>query len=163
MSTDGTHVNKIARLIYKNITLILFLILPVRVTKVFLELSIALLITEVRGEKSVERCFNVDKFNRLLNTSYDKDILALPSYTLSWFWTERSLNDVLQLQEGNYTLKEALSNDTLLRHNSGKVANEIIDRLPYLLKFKLHLTNKKSKLNVRHNLVALFNQSLISV
>ena len=91
MSTDGTRVNRLVRTIYKNLTLMLFLVLPVKVTNVFLELSIALLITDVRGEKADERCFNMDKFNRLLNTTYNKNILALPSYTLSWFWSERSL------------------------------------------------------------------------
>lgn len=163
MSTDGSCVNKLARLVYKNITLLLFLVLPVKVAKVFLELSVALLINDVRGEKPVERCIDTDKFNRLLNASYDKDILALPSYTLSWFWTESSLNSVLQLQEGKYTLREALCNDSLLKHNLGTVANELLLRLPYLLKLKLHLTNKKAKIEVRHNLVSLLSQSLIPV
>lgn len=163
MSTDGACVNRLARIIYKNLTLMLFLVLPVKVTKVFLELSIALLITDVRGEKAVERCFDMDKFSRLLNTTYDKDILALPSYTLSWFWTERSLSSVVHLREGEFTLREALRDDQLLRHNLGTIANEIMVRLPYLIKLKLHLNDKRSRLHVRHNLVSLFNQGLVHV
>lgn len=163
MSTDGACVNRLARTIYKNLTLMLFLVLPVKVTKVFLELSIALLITNVRGEKAVERCFNMDKFNRLLNTTYDKDILALPSYTLSWFWSERSLNSIVHLREGEFTLREALRDDQLLRHNLGTVANEIMARLPFLIKFKLHLADKRARLHMRHNLVSLFNQGLVHV
>ena len=163
MSTDGACVNRLARTIYKNLTLLLFLVLPVKVTKVFLELSIALLITDVRGEKAVERCFNMDKFNRLLNTTYNKDILALPSYTLSWFWSERSLNSVVHLREGEFTLREALCDNQLLRHNLGTVTNEIMSRLPYLIKLKLHLADKRSRLHVRHNLMSLFNQGLTHV
>ena len=161
MSTDGARVNRLVRTIYKNLTLMLFLVLPVKVTKVFLELSIALLITDVRGEKAVERCFDMGKFNRLLNTTYDKDILALPSYTLSWFWSERSLNSIVHLREGEFTLREALRDDQLLRHNLGTVANEIMTHLPYLIKFKLHLTDKRTRLHMRHNLVSLFNQGLV--
>ena len=160
MSTDGACVNRLARTIYKNLTLMLFLVLPVKVTKVFLELSIALLITEVRGEKAAEQCFNIGKFNRLLNTAYDKDILALPSYTLSWFWSERSLNGVVHLREGDFTLREALSNDNLLRYNLGAVANEIMVRLPYILKVKLRLADKRARLHIRHNLVSLFNHGI---
>lgn len=163
MSTDGACVNRLARMFYKNLTLLLFLILPVKVTKVFLELSIALLITNVRGEKTVERCFNVDKFSLLLNTTYNKDILALPSYTLSWFWTDQCLGSVVHLQEGDFTLREALRDEKLLKHNLGTVANEILIKLPYLIKLKLHLADKKARLNVRHSLVSLFNHGLVNV
>lgn len=160
MSTDGACVNRLARMFYKNLTLILFLVLPVKVTRVFLELSIALLVTDVRGKGTVDRCFNMDKFSRLLNSTYDKDILALPSYTLSWFWSESSLNSVVHLREGDYSLREALSDDTLLRRNIGTVANEIMARLPYLVKLKLKLSKKRSRLTIRHDLVSLFNNGL---
>ena len=161
MSTDGACVNRLARMFYKNLTMMLFLILPMRVTKVFLELSIALLVVDIRGEKAVDKCFDMDKFNRLLNISYNKDILALPSYTLSWFWSDSSLDSVVRLQEGDFTLREALRNNTLLHHNLGTISNAIISRLPYLIKLKLGLSKKRYRLSVKHDLVSLFNHGLV--
>lgn len=152
--------NKFIRSLYKNLTLILFLILPVKVTKIFLELSIAVLITDLRGEQSLEKCFNVDNFSKLLNTTYDKDILALPTYTLSWFWTDESLSKTINLQEGRFSIKETLQRNDLLKHNLGTVTNSIMAQLPYLMKVKLGLKDNRARLSVRHELMAVLNQGL---
>lgn len=160
MGKEGCNVNKFIRSFYKNLTLLIFLILPVKVTKVFLELSIAVLITDVRGENCLDRCFNTDKFSELLHTSYNKDILALPTYTLSWFWTEDSLNEMVKIKDGEVTIKEALGSNEVLRHNLGAVTNRIIDQLPYLMKLKLRLNDRRARLSIRHELMSMLNQGL---
>lgn len=162
MNKERGLLRRVAHITYRNITLLLFLILPVKVTKVFLELSVALLITEVRGFCSVESCFDVNKFNKLLNMNYDKEILELPSYTLNWFWTPVLLNQTIKLQEGEYSLRAALMDDKLLRHNLSTVTAAIMDCLPVLMKFKLHLNDKRSKIKVRHEVMSLINQGLVA-
>lgn len=160
MGKEGCNVNKFIKSFYKNLTLLIFLILPVKVTKVFLELSIAVLITDIRGENCLDNCFNTDKFSALLRTSYDKDILALPTYTLSWFWTEDSLNEKIKIQNGEATIKEILGSNELIKHNLGAVTNTIISRLPYLMKIKLRLNDRRARLSVRHELMSILNQGL---
>lgn len=160
MARDGNKVNQLIKCFYKHLTLLLFLVLPVKVTKVFLELSITLLITELRGRSNVEQCFDTDKFAKLLNTSYNKDILALPSYTLSWFWTEEALNQTIELREGNYSVRQSLVEENLLRHNLGTVANTIMGQLPLLMRVKLGLKDTRQRLSVRHELISILNQGL---
>lgn len=160
MSKEGCNVNRFSRSIYKYLTLLLFLILPVRFTKVFLELSIAALITDLRGKDCLDKCFNVDKFSKLLNTAYNEDIAALPTYTISWFWPEKTLNKTLHLREGDYTIKQTLCDDKLLKHNLGAVTNIIMSQLPYLMKVKLGLKNNRSRLTLRHEIMSVMTQGL---
>ena len=162
MKNEFGLLRRVAHIIYRNVTLLLFLILPVRVSRVFLELSIALLITEIRGYGSVENCFDVDKFNKLLKLNYDKEILELPSYTLSWFWTPDILDQIVILQEGKYTLKDALKDNALLKHNLRTVTAAIMRNLPFLMRFKLRLNEPKNRLSVRHEVMSLLNQGLVA-
>lgn len=161
MKNEFGLLRRVAHVIYRNVTLLLFLILPVRVTRVFLELSVALLVTEIRGYGSVESCFDVNKFNKLLKMNYDKEILELPSYTLSWFWTPDILSQTVVLQEGKYTLKEALKDNDLLKHNLRTITSTIMRNLPFLMRFKLRLGEVKSRLSVRHEVMSLLHQGLV--
>lgn len=162
MKNEFGLLRRVAHVIYRNITLLLFLILPVRVTRVFLELSVALLVTEIRGLGSVENCFDVNKFNKLLKMNYDKEVLELPSYTLSWFWTPEVLGQTVILQEGKYTLREALMDNALLKHNLRTVTSAIMRNLPFLMRLKLRLNEPKSKLSVRHEVMSLLHQGLVA-
>lgn len=146
----------------KYLTLALFFLLPRRVTSMFVELSISILLLnlrEVEGQNLVE----TEKLNRLLSSNYDDGIVVLPEYTVKWFWSDSYLNREIELRNGKTTIKEVLVTDDLLKNNFDTIANKLLDNLPLLIKMKLNLSDSRSKLNMKHKLTRLLYNEMVQV
>lgn len=160
MSHTGATLNKHLIRFYKSITLFLFLLLPEKVTRTFLELSLVALITNTRGACTPEHCFDVEKLTQLLKNEAWLDLMDLPNYTLTWFWTEESLQEVIEVRRQRKELRALLADDELTRKNLNTITSELLERLPYLMKLKLRLNDKRKRLEIRHAIVSLLNQGL---
>lgn len=143
----------------KFTTLALFLILPKKVSRMFVELSVYFLFLNLRN-CSDGPVVDMNKLNRLLNRNYNKDFVALPNHTLNWFWPDNYLNREIDLHTGRVTIREALVNDDIMKKNLGTLANELISNLPTAIKYKLDLKDRKKEIQFRHKLINLFNNEV---
>lgn len=143
----------------KHFTLLIFFCLPRRVTSLFVELSISILLLKLRDSQFTD-FIQTEKLNQLLGRNYDNNFVALPEYTVKWFWTENYLNEEISLRTGTVTVKEALVNDDILKQNYDAMASRLIDNLPYLIKLKLNLFKGKGRMTLKHRLMSLFHSEV---
>lgn len=142
-----------------QITMFLFLILPAKVSRVFVELSVYMLFSSIRSTEN-HPDIDIVKLNRLLNRSYNKDCVALPNYTLSWFWPDDFLDKPITLRSVDCTLREALTDDNIMRKNLNSIAKELMSHLPASIRYKLGLNEKTNKIRFKNKLVSLFTSEL---
>jgi len=149
--------NSLVISIYKNLTLLLFIILPNKVSKIFVSLSIVSLICNVRNIDIKEFNIKYDKFKTLLNVTFNEEIMLLPNYTVSWFWEDSFLNSPIILKDRKYTIKEVLQNDNLLYSNLKTIIEVLLEHIPTPLKLKLHINNTNKNLEIKHNVINLIS------
>ena len=142
-------------LFYKNSTIGLFLLLPAKVTKVFISLSILALVYEIKCINYKEKQLNAEKFKNLLDVSFNEDIMLLPSYTVHWFWKDKLLNKEIKVDGVTMLLKDLIFNDKLLFKHLRFVIDILLENIPDILKFKLNLSDTQERLAVRHNVMNL--------
>jgi len=147
--------NQLITELYKHITLAVFLILPSRVAKVFVSLSILALIYDIKNINVKNKRFNEEKLNRLLNISFNEEIMLLPSYTVHWFWKEEILRKDIVIDDQVMTLKDIILNDKMLYRHLRYVTDILLENIPKTLKFKLNLTETKDRLVVKHSVMNL--------
>lgn len=141
--------------LYKNLTLLLFFILPAKVSNIFVSLSILSLIYDVRKIDIKEHSIDGEKFKTLLNISYNQEIMVLPQYTVNWFWDDQFLNKSVCLKGINMTLKEALQDNKILFNNLRVIVDELLCNIPSTLQHKLGFKQVKRKLEVKHTVMNL--------
>ena len=140
----------------KNITIMLFMLLPKQVTNVFVTLSILSLINNLRSKKEQTHGFNEKKFKELLDITFEEDIMLLPNKAITWFWNNDFLNSNISLRGKNITVREAISNDDYLYPNIKTITSKLLCNLPFVLKYKLKLKKIKNRLELKHSIVHLF-------
>lgn len=145
--------------ICKWMTVVLFFILPKKVSRIFVEISIYTLFLKVRSLDPHPR-IDLDKLNRLLGRNYSPECVALPSYTLSWFWPEDYLDTQVQLHTGACSLREALVDDEIVKRNLSTITLELVERLPSSLRYKLGLGNKLTNIKFKNNLINMLSAEL---
>lgn len=149
------HLNRLSVVIYKNLTLFLFFVLPSKVANVFVSLSILALIYKVRHIDYRTKYIDSDKFNRLLRVNFNEDIMLLPSYTVGWFWKESFLNKTVTIDGRVVSMKEAIASDDILFKHLRYVTEMLIENIPLSLKVKLRLGDVREKIAVKHNVMNL--------
>lgn len=153
--TSGHKCNTFMTRLYKYITLFIFFILPSRVAKIFVSLSILALIYNVKNVDVVKKHYNEEKLNSLLNISFNKEIMILPSYTVHWFWPDQLLQKSIRLDDSDMTLRDIICNDELLHKHLRYITDILLENIPKTLKIKLNLKEAKDRLIVKHNVMNL--------
>lgn len=145
-------VPSIKRKIFKLLTLGLFFVLPSRLTKVFVSLSIISLIFSLRNERLCDDKKTVCRIGKMLNLHMNNGILLLPHKTCQWYWSDRVLDSYLDVNGQYLNMRDMVSSkDMFLRHRS-TVINELINTLPKSIVIKMNLNNVSNKLKIKHNI-----------
>lgn len=154
--TISSQLTAFANSAYKSITLFLFMILPARVANVFTCLSILALILDIKyvNEQHTGRV-NQQKFNELLQISYNEDIMMIPNYTLRWFWGDDFLNKTIKINNNTVTLREAIRNDEIMFKHIRYIIEILMEHIPSILRYKLNLSETRSKIAFKHNVMSL--------
>ena len=136
--------NCVMRSVKKYITIGLFFILPRKLTETFLRISVVLVLKETN--KQDERgIMNVDRFRNFLTVNYEEDVVALPNYTLDWFWGDDFLDKTLVVRGRELKICDALSDGEIIRQNIGLISDSLISELPLLLRIKLGMFHGKNR------------------
>lgn len=142
--------------IVKRLTLFLFFLLPVKITNVFVSLSLLSLIFSLREENLGDDKDRLDRLSRMLNVHVDKGILLLPTKTMNWYWTDEVMNTMIMTVKGNQrTVKEILADNDLFMYNRNTVTNYLLDTLPKSISVKLALNVPQNRMNIKHNLTSV--------
>ena len=131
----------------------LFLILPKKITKTYLMLSILAFIYNIRNKQF--DCYNLDtdKLKYMLHVTLNNEVLLLPSFTYHWFWNQSLLNETIFTNNEDITIGQLLQSETLMLHHLNSFSNKLIEKIPPVLKFKLNLYNKSNKLVFKHDII----------
>lgn len=141
--------------IQKNLTLMLFFVLPRNVSNIFVSLSILSLIYDVRKLDLKDHPVDCDKFKSLLQISFNDDIMLLPQYTVHWFWKDEFLNNTIYIDGRQVTVKDALISNEILFKHLRQITEVLLNNIPNSLKIKLQLNHKRERLVVKHNVMNL--------
>lgn len=142
--------------ILKKLTLLLFILLPARITRVFISLSIISLIFSVRNSRLASEATTVERVGKMLSLHLDDGVLLLPEQTCSWYWNEDFLGTELKTGHGAYTMRELIKDNHLFIQHRNLVLNALLDSLPKSLFNKLQLRDTTNKLEIKHNITSAF-------
>lgn len=151
--TPCSNNNSVLSKFYKNLTLMLFFILPAKIANIFINLSILAIIYNIRNLTFCTDKINTNKIHDLLKISVSDDILLLPNYTIHWFWDENFLNTKTIVNSKEYTLRELIKDSELFFSHIRLIIDMFINHLPNSLKIKLGMMKTKNRIIVKHNLM----------
>lgn len=140
---------------YRNMTTAVFLILPNKVSSIFVSLSILSLIYDVRKIDIKECPIADEKFKTLLKVSFNEDIMLFPQHTVHWFWCDQYLDKKIQIKGNNMSIRQALEDNNILFSNLRVIVEELLQNIPPALKYKLGFRITKKKLEVKHTVMNL--------
>lgn len=141
-----------SRNIYKRLTLILFFLLPVRLSKVFVNLSIVMLVFNVRRQVIQHDDLTMKRLSHMLKIHLDDSVLMLPGKTCQWYWPDEVLDKAIAVGERTLTLRTMIQNNAEFIKHRGLIVNTLIDYLPKSLNFKLKLGELQNRLLLKHNI-----------
>jgi len=138
---------------YKYLTILIFFILPSRISYIFTSLSIVSIIFYLRG-KSID-LDNIDKerIKEFLHITLKQEVILLPNYTLHWFWDKEFLEKQITIDGKKVTIKEAVKDDEIFNHHKQYIIELFVNYLPKLLKLKLHLNTKLEHIRFKNNII----------
>lgn len=139
--------------LYKSLTLIIFFIMPKKISNLFINLSIMAAIYNVRNIDFCTDNFNTSKINVLLQVAISNDMLLLPHYTVNWFWDDDFLNSPIIINDDVLTLKNIIIDKELFFKHISLVVNSFIKHIPTSLIIKTNLDNMRNRLILKHNIV----------
>ncbi len=143
----------------KNLMLLLFFILPSRLARVFISLSILAMIYDVKHYNYQDHPVNKDQFNRLLRLTFDEEIMMLPTYTMRWLWEDNFLDSQIKVN-GNYlSLKHAITSKTVFATHKCVIVNKFLVDAPPLIKLKLGLMDRVNRVAIKNNVVNLLGSA----
>ncbi len=147
-------IRKMRNRLRKQLTVALFFILPVKVTNVFVSLSLVSLILKLRELDVSGNQQLANKIGELLKIKLSDDIFLLPQQTFSWYWTADVLSTPLEFDGHKCTLAQAICDkESFLKHRS-TILNILLDSLPSAIKIKLGLYSIPRRLEVKHCVVS---------
>ena len=152
-------INKLLVSIQKNLTLGLFFVLPTRVSRIFVSLSILAMIYDIREYTYNDHPVDQKKFNELMRMSFNEDIMALPSYTMHWFWRPDFLDTSVTFDGVGMTLKQAILNRDVFLKNRCAIINQFLVEAPKLIQTKLKLDRIKNRRVIENNVVTLLGHA----
>ena len=141
--------------LYKAITLAIFFILPKRVSRVFVSLSVLALIYQIRKVDYRTHHIDCEKFTKLLKISFNEEVMVLPSHTVNWFWKKELLDKPMMFGGQVMTLREAITKDEILFKHLRLITSVLLSNIHGVLKLKLRLRNTRERLQINHNVVSL--------
>lgn len=139
--------------VFKTVTLVVFFCLPQKLTKVFVSLSIVTMILKLRDRDLHNESNLLVRIESLLKINLCESILVLPDQTLTWFWGPGVLGKRLQVGGKNMSLYEVLLDGPSLLHNRNQALDLLLNNLPRSIRYKLKLSEVKSRLAVKHNII----------
>lgn len=138
----------------KQLTVGLFFVLPVKITNVFVSLSIISLIMKLRELDPGKNKALISKIGELLKIKLSDDIFLLPQQTFDWYWSTEVLNTRLRFDDQDWTVAQLLaSRESFIKHRN-VVMNILLDNLPSAIKLKLGLYNLSNRLEIKHRIVS---------
>lgn len=140
---------------YKNLTLLLFFILPAKISNIFINLSIIAVICNIRNINLAAEKFNHNKIQKFLKITVSEEILLLPNYTIHWFWDENFLNTKIMINQQEYTLKEIIKDSNLFFSHMRLVLDMFLNHVPSSLRFKLRLMDLRRRIMIKHNIMSV--------
>lgn len=142
------------RRLYKRFTLALFFILPSRLTRVFVSLSIISLIFTLRDSQLSDDSRTVERVGKMLNLHLSESVLMLPQHTCHWYWSQDVIDSRIPMQDGSLSLREMVSNTEQFMKHRQTVLTYLLDALPRSIAVKLELDKPESRLHLKHNITS---------
>lgn len=137
---------------YKRLTLALFFILPARLSKVFVNLSIIMLVFKVRQETLQDYDLTMKRIGRMLDVLLNDKVLMLPGRTCQWYWPDEVLDKPMKVDGVVCSLRSMMKDNTTFLKHRGLIVNTLIDNLPKSLSFKLKMNDLNNRLLLKHNI-----------
>lgn len=141
---------KLQRLKRLVISLVLF-ILPVKMSYMFLEVALPLLLVKTRNKKASD--IDMVKFFKLVNSNYNESIVDLPYYSVSYIWPEEYLDSKGSFTAGKNTVREVITDNKLLKNNITRLVDSMLSNLPFLMRIKLGLGSEIKRKELRNEIV----------
>ena len=145
--------NSILDSFYKRVMLLLFFILPKKVSSIFVNLSLLSIIYRIRDVRLDELTVNKDKIEHFLKVYINEDVLLLPYYTTYWFWNEEFLSRKIFIENKEMTIYNAVADQKVFIKHFREILDLFLDNLPGILKLKLGLNQEKNRMIIKHNVV----------
>ena len=142
--------------ILKWITLMIFYVLPSRVSRIFVSLSIIGVIFNIRQDSSYKDKNVIDRIGEILKIHLTDNVLLLPQQTLSWYWTAEFFSREFTVDGRTLTIKQAIENKQDFLRYRNSVLNAMLDALPKTIQRRVKLSNQDARLSIKHNIVAAF-------
>ena len=139
--------------VLKAITLFLFFLLPSRISRIFVSLSIISAIYTIREDSSYTDRNVIDRIGEILKVHLTDQILLLPQQTLSWYWTPAFFdNCMLQVNGRTLTIREAITDkDDFVKYRN-QILNCMLDALPKSFQRKLKLSDRTARMDIKQNI-----------
>lgn len=138
--------------LYKMFTSGLFFILPVRLSKVLVNLSIIMLVFKVRQETILDYDLTMKRIGRMLQVQLNDKVLLLPGQTCRWYWPDEVLDRVMTVGDVTSSLRDMMKDNASLIRHRGLIINTLIDHLPKSLVIKLKMNDLQNRLLLKHNI-----------
>lgn len=142
------------RRMYRRLTLALFFILPSRLTKVFVSLSILSLVFSLRNERLCDYERTVARVGKMLNLHINNSVLLLPHKTCQWYWSDSLLDTSIETQGKILSLREMLVNNEMFLRHRHTIITHLLDSLPKSINIKLGLARTNNRLTLKHNITS---------
>ena len=137
---------------YKCLTSALFFILPVRLSKVLVNLSIIMLVFKVRQETILDHDLTMKRIGRMLRVHLNDKVLMLPGRTCQWYWPDEVLDRPMSVDGATSSLRVMMKDNTTFIRHRGLIVNTLIDNLPKSLAIKLKMNDLHNRLLLKHNI-----------
>lgn len=139
------------------ISLMLFL-LPVKITFMFLEVSLTVMLMKVRGIS--HDAINMANFFKLVNSNYNESLVDLPYYSIEYIWPNEFLDSKKSFSNGKKSIREILSDPVLLKSNANRIVDSMLVTMPFLMRVRLGLGSEKRRREIRKAMVELLERKI---
>jgi hypothetical protein len=156
---DNSLKCKILNNFRKFIIMVVFMLLPKRLTYCFTNLSILALIYDRQNKPFTISNINVEKISKLLMLTIDEKLLLFPYYIYKLFWSDKFLEQKVDLPEGVFTVDEIIKNRALFFKHINTMSHLFISNLSGWVKFKLNLRNEMERIRFKHSIERLYMYS----
>ena len=153
---EKLHQSCFSNKVLKFVTLFLFYLLPSRISKIFVSLSIISAIFDIRKDGSYRSEETVERIGKVLRVHLTENILLLPEQTLGWYWSKEFFDIQLCVDSKSITIREAILNKEFFNKNKNLILNKMLDALPSSMKNKLGLSEKENRDTIKFDIFNAF-------
>lgn len=139
------------------ISLMLFL-LPAKITFMFLEVSLTVMLMKVRGIS--HNAIDMAKFFKLVNSNYNGSLVDLPYYSIEYIWPKDFFDSERTFTSGKKSIREILSDESLLKKNTNRVVDSMLLNMPFLMRVRIGLGSEKRRKEIRNAMVAFLDKKI---